>query len=260
MESLSSIPIEELLRRCAVDGDAHAWNEFVRRFHRPIATIVIRMAGKWGDASRQTADDLVQETYLKLCASNYRILRQFEHRNPESFLAFVKVIAANVVRDHFKFSYSQKRGANKADGLYEDSFLPAGENSAGGIGAIERSVLMQDVQRHLDLCLAGSDRDRNNRIFWLYYRFGMSAAAIAGLPGNELTTKGVESLILRMTRDLRARMAQTAAPGDSMTHRQGQREQGTREQGATGNGTAGSGTSVSGTAGPGKGILHAESF
>jgi RNA polymerase sigma-70 factor (ECF subfamily) len=245
MESYSSIPIEELLRRCAVDGDAQAWQEFVHRFHRPVATVVIRMAGKWGDASRQTADDLVQETYLKLCANNYRILRQFEHRNPDAFLVFVKVIAANVVRDHFKFSYSQKRGANRVDGIDDDSLLPAGENSAGGVGAIERSVLMQDVQRHLDLSLAGADRERNNRIFWLYYRFGLSAAAIAELPGNELTTKGVESLILRMTRELRARMAQTAAPGDSIAQGQRQREPGTREPG---------------TAGPGKGILSAESF
>jgi RNA polymerase sigma-70 factor (ECF subfamily) len=245
MELYASIPVEELLRRCAVDGDARAWSEFVRRFHRPIASIVVRMAAKWGDASRQTADDLVQETYLKLCANNYRILRQFEHRNPEAFSSFVKVVAANVVRDHFKFSYSQKRGSNKVDTIAEDSLLPANENSAGGVCAIERTVLMQDVQRHLDACIAAPDRERNNRIFWLYYRVGLSAAAITVLPGIGLTTKGVESLILRMTRDLRARMAQTASPADPITSDSATRESGARD---------------SGSSAPGKGILHAESL
>jgi RNA polymerase sigma-70 factor (ECF subfamily) len=208
MESYSSIPIEELLHRCAVEGDGDAWNDFVRRFQRIIATVVIRKAAQWGDASRQTADDLVQETYMKLCANNYRMLRQFEHRGPEAFAAWVRVIAANVVHDHFKASYSQKRGSNKIDGFDQDSTLAASESSAGGIGFIERAVLIQDVQRHLDVCVAGPESDRNNQIFWLYYRTGLSAAAIARLPGIGLTTKGVESLSLRITRELRARMAQ----------------------------------------------------
>jgi RNA polymerase sigma-70 factor (ECF subfamily) len=255
METYASIPTEELLRRCGADEDARAWDEFVRRFHRPIATVVLRMASRWGDSSRQTGDDLVQETYLKLCANNYRILRQFEHRSPEAFTACVKVIAANVVRDHFKFSYSQKRGSNKVDGFGENSLLAAGEDSAGGVGAIERSVLMQDVQRHLDVCLTGPDRERNNRIFWLYYRVGMSAASIAELSGVALTTKGVESLILRMTRDLRARMAQTALPGDSIALETASGVEGIREAVPRDSNMRGSATTC-----PGKGILPAESF
>jgi len=47
MESYSSISIEELLHRCAVEGDADAWNEFVRRSQRIIATVVIRKAAQW---------------------------------------------------------------------------------------------------------------------------------------------------------------------------------------------------------------------
>jgi hypothetical protein len=49
-------------------------------------------------------------------------------------------------------------------------------------------------------------------VFWLYYRAGCSAAEIAAVPGIDLTAKGVESLLLRMTRELRRRLAQQISP------------------------------------------------
>jgi RNA polymerase sigma-70 factor (ECF subfamily) len=199
--------IEDLVRRCSVSGEIRAWEEFVRRFHRLIAKVVVRRAVRFGDPSRQTVDDLIQDAYLKLCADNCRLLRNFEHRHPDAFLGYVQVVAANVVRDHFKSSYSKRRGADRVEGISEDFVPVAGEYSEGSPEAIERGVLIQEVQQHLDDCIVGADQDRNRRVFWLYYRVGLSAGAIAALPGVELTTKGVESLILRITRELRTRMA-----------------------------------------------------
>jgi RNA polymerase sigma-70 factor, ECF subfamily len=198
---------EDLVRRCTVPGEIAAWEEFVRRFHRPITTVVLRTSGRWGDCSKHTVDDLIQETYLKLCASNYRILREFEHRNIDGFSGYVKVVAANVVRDHFKSVHSKKRGSNRVEIVSEDFVPAAGENAAGSPNAMERAVLIREIQRHLDFCTAGPEHDRNCKIFWLYYRVGLTASAIATLPDIELTTKGVESLLLRLTRDLRERMA-----------------------------------------------------
>lgn len=208
MESYSSISIEELVRRCAVSRNPEAWEEFVRRFHRLIASVILRTASRFGDASRQTVDDLIQETYLKLCADDFRILRSFEQQHPDAFTGYVKVVTANVVRDHFKASYTKKRGAGHLEQI-EDDFVPAaGEDSAGSPKSIERAVLIQEITHHLDICLAGPDQERNRQIFWLHYRAGLSARAIADLPGIGLTTKGVESIIMRITKDLRERMAE----------------------------------------------------
>jgi len=208
MGSYSSISIEELVRRCSASRSGEAWEEFVRRFHRLIATVTLRTAGRLGDSSKQTVDDLIQETYLKLCADDFRILRSFEQQHPDAFIGYVKVVTANVVRDHFKSSHSQKRGAGQLEQIAE-AFVPAaGEDSAGSPKAIERTVLIQEIKRHLDLCSAGPDQERNSRIFWLYYRVGLSARAIADLPGTGLTTKGVESIIMRITGQLRDRMAE----------------------------------------------------
>jgi RNA polymerase sigma-70 factor (ECF subfamily) len=208
MESFASLSIEDLLHRCSIGGDLGAWEEFVRRFHRLIATVVLSTATRLGDSSKHTVDDLIQETYLKLCDDNFRILRNFEQQHPDAFLGYIKVVTANIVRDHFKLVYSEKRGASRIEQFAEDFVPVAAENTAGSQKAIERGVLIKEVRQHLDLCVAGPDQERNRRIFWLYYRVGLSARAIAVMPGIGLTTKGVESILMRITRDLRERMGE----------------------------------------------------
>jgi RNA polymerase sigma-70 factor, ECF subfamily len=203
----SSTSPEELVRLCSASGDSEAWQEFVRRFHRLIASVVLHTASRLGDPSIEIADDLIQDTYLKLCANNFRLLRDFDSHHPEAIFGYIKVVTANVVRDHFKSLHSEKRGAGQIMETPE-LFVPIADGSGlGGAVAIERRVLIKDVQRHLELCTAGPEQARNCRIFWLYYQAGLAASAIATLPEVNLTTKGVESLILRITRDLRERMA-----------------------------------------------------
>lgn len=218
MEKYSSISVEELAHRCCVSGEVGAWEEFVRRFHRLIAKVVSRISARYGDSSTQVVEDLIQETYLKLCADNYRVLRDFEHRHSNAFVGFVQVVAANVVHDHFKSSNAKRRGANRVEAISEDIVLVAGVESSGSPREIERIVLIQQVQRYLNECVAGADQDRNSRVFWLYYRVGLSASAIAALPGIGLTTKGVESLLLRITRELRERMASSKPLSQEVGH------------------------------------------
>jgi len=76
---------------------------------------------------------------------------------------------------------------------------------------MERAVLLQEITRHLEVCVAGPDQERNRQIFWLHYRAGLSARSIAELPGIGLTTKGVESILMRVTKELRQRMAERKA-------------------------------------------------
>ena len=170
MESYSSLSIEELVRWCAASRSADAWEEFVRRFHRLIATVILRTAARLGDSSKQTVDDLIQETYLKLCADDYRILRSFEQQRPDAFIGYVKVVAANVARDHFKSFHTRKRGAGHVEQLEVDFVPLAEDDSAGSPQSIERAVLIREITHLLDDCVAGPEQERNKRIFWLHYR------------------------------------------------------------------------------------------
>jgi RNA polymerase sigma-70 factor (ECF subfamily) len=217
MENDSSLSIEELVRICSSSEEVGAWEEFVRRLHRLIAKVVLRMAERLGDGSRQTVDDLIQEVYLKFCADNCKILREFDHRRPGAFLGFIQVVAANVVRDHFRSSQVRIPSISRLP-VPDESFPSTVEDVSTGPLAIEREVLIQEVGRFLGECTSGPDQDRNIRVFWLYYRAGLSAGAIAVLPEIGLTTKGVESLIFRMTRDVRERMTVGKRGNASISH------------------------------------------
>ena len=72
---------EELIHACAESNDGAAWEEFVARFHRPISLSILRIAYQWGNRPQQVVDDLVQETYLKLCSDKCRLQDERQHPN-----------------------------------------------------------------------------------------------------------------------------------------------------------------------------------
>lgn len=215
---------------CQVASEA-AWTEFIRRFQSLIARVVIRTARRWIPPSPALVDDLVQETYLKLCEDHCRLLREFQPRQPDAFYGFLKVVAANVVRDHFRATLAAKRGSGQANEcLDSDTTRPivSGEPQSAPRHVAERPILLREIDEHLAKSVSGQDAARSRLVFWLYYRSGLSASAIASLPDVGLTTKGVESLLHRLTRSVR--MALTQQPetnpekADSYPDRKGYRQ------------------------------------
>jgi RNA polymerase sigma-70 factor (ECF subfamily) len=203
----ASVPTEQLILACVQTNAAHAWEEFVRRFNPLIARVAVRTAHRWGERSPSVFDDLVQETYLKLCAENCRLLRTFEASKPGALYGYLKVVTANVVHDHFKSARAAKRGAGEATediDVEEICASSAFQPSSSDQASIERTILFQEIDQLLSKSIPAEELSRSRLIFWLYYRSGLSASAIALLPNIHLTTKGVESVLLRLTRLVRA--------------------------------------------------------
>ena len=200
----SSLSVLELIRACAETNDGEAWEEFVARYQRPISLAIKRTACHWGKDPGEFVDDLLQETYLKLCADKCRLLLVFaQQHSDEAVLGYIKTIAINVAHDHFKSLHSQKRGAGETDQLLED-FDPAAQSySFGSPEAMEQELLLGQIEDQLLDCAAGANQERDCTIFWLYYLQRMSAKAIAALAIIELGDKGVESVIHRLTRCVR---------------------------------------------------------
>ena len=203
----SSMSAVELIRACTESNQGPAWNEFVSRFHRAISLSVVRTAYQWSQPSRYLVDDLVQDIYLKLCTDKCRLLLEFAVQHPEAVVGYIKTIAVNVAQDYFKSAYSQKRGGGQSQESLAEIDPKAEAQSVGGQGAMERTVLLKQVDDCLDAVSLGPDQERDRLIFWLYYRQGMTAKSIASLPGVGLTVKGVESVIFRLTRLVRERIA-----------------------------------------------------
>jgi RNA polymerase sigma-70 factor (ECF subfamily) len=204
--------LEELIQACAENGDEAAWEEFIQRFHTMIAAVVLRTARRWGESSPSLIDDLIQEAYLKICCDRKRLLSEFTPRHPEAFYGYLKVVTTNVVHDYFRAQRSQKRGSGQTEYSTDETLLAtASPHMERAADRMHHAVLLKEVDRALCAALAGDELKRDRAIFWLYYRYGLTAAAIARLPSISLTVKGVESVVHRLTRFVRERLAERAS-------------------------------------------------
>jgi len=179
---------EALLSECADLRDARAWERFLRRFNPLIVATIVRTIGRYGFDHGGLSDDLAQEVYLKFSANRARVLREFKPRYPGAVFGYLRVIAANVVHDHFK----SKRGKHP-----DHSPLP---HDVAGKDELEWLLLLRDID---DLLKTPPTGERDRQIFWLYYRQGMSAKEIAAISSLNLTIKGVESVIVRLNQLVR---------------------------------------------------------
>jgi len=203
---------EDLLSECLDSRNETAWTEFMRRFHPLIASVVVRISRHWDECTPQAIDDLIQEVYLKLCASGLRSFKCMNPGKPDAIYGYIKTFTANLVQDRFKTSRAAKRGGTTGtisiDGEGPET-LRAHEKRPEA--ALERKLLLEEVAATLTTSTSGANADRDRRIFWLYYRVGLPASAIAKLPTVNLNTKGVESTILRLTRVLREQLGSKQA-------------------------------------------------
>ena len=201
VESKELTPLE-LVRYCLSSQDEGAWGEFVRRFQPLIASVIIKTLHRGPFLNTGLIDDLVQETYIKLFAHNSKALREFNSRHEKGFFGFLRVVASNVVQDHLRSHYSQKRGSGKVG---EDLELISARvlSHKGSVDKAERRVLLAQIKKRLRDHIQEVDFSRNYAIFQLYFEHGLSARAIADMPNIGLSTKGVESALVRLIRMLK---------------------------------------------------------
>ena len=202
----SSLSVEELIRACAESNDSAAWEEFIARFHRDISLSIIRTARRWDIPPREVVDDLVQDTYLKLCADKCRLLYEFVIAHQEAVNGYVKTVAINVARDYFKSQQSRKRGGKSVVQSQPEFEGKAPSEDLGGQDAMEREILLRQIDACLQSWDEGHSQERDRTVFWLYYRQGLTAKEIAALPTTGLTVKGVESVILRLKSFIREKV------------------------------------------------------
>jgi RNA polymerase sigma-70 factor (ECF subfamily) len=201
----TTLATAQLVEACS-GGDAAAWQEFMRRYHSIIAITASRAARRWGQAAPATIDDLIQETYLKLCADRGRVLRQFRFGHDDAIFGFLKTITLNVAHDYFKGLFADKRGGNTISAPLDGTEAHNDADRPAGLTDPERAILIDRVDACLRDQAPAETRDRDRKIFWLYYRQGMTAREIAGLPWIGLTLKGVESTLHRLIQLVRTHL------------------------------------------------------
>lgn len=201
--SYSQISVNQLAQVCAKSADAAEWEEFLRRT-TPLASLVVaRVARLWVSVSAPAiVDDIVQEVYVKLCEQERRILRDFTPRGEDSFLGLLRIVAGSVANDYFRRQSTVKRGGKAVITGMAWEYTPGAADTGGGAQGVQKLVLLSELDRVLRQA-PEEVNERDRKIFWLYYLQGLTAAEIASLPSVDLSAKGVESALRRISGWLR---------------------------------------------------------
>lgn len=197
---------QELVQLCLASQDEALWTEFVRRFQPLIARVIARRICRqitYYDPA--LIDDLVGDTFIKICTDNFKVLRKFSFQHENALYGFLKVVAANVAEDYFRRLNSEKRNHGRAEEDLEEvqATTPASHDFHG---SMERQILLKEIDTRLQQLAGEPNYVRDSRIFWLYYGDGMTAQAISELPEIGLSVKGVESTLLRLIKWLRGKL------------------------------------------------------
>lgn len=191
----------QLLGDCltASSDSPRRWESFVEQIHGLLAGMVVRTLRQFSAVpTPELIDDLVQDTYLKLCADDFAVLRRFRGGRPEALVAYLRAVAFSVTRDHLRITITKKRGSGRVDAPGDEAMARAADPHTEGDPA-ERHVLLTQIDRWLLSSTGAAAGDRDRWIFWLYYRYGLTARAISDIPALGLSQKGVESIIYRLT-------------------------------------------------------------
>lgn len=132
-----------LLRRCQA-GDAAAWEEIVRTYHRRIYNLCYRFTG-----SPHDAEDLTQEVFIRM----YRTLESYESERG-SFVTWVSTMTRNLLVDHFRKSKQERvtDSLEAAPGGDQDA-LTLGEQLADRAAGPEDLLRSDETQRLVQLAL-----------------------------------------------------------------------------------------------------------
>jgi RNA polymerase sigma-70 factor (ECF subfamily) len=191
----SELSAAELVRACLDTSEVECWAEFISRYQSLISGVIGRIVSRHMNCDPGLVDDLVQETYLRLCRDKCRSLREFKPEREESIFGFLKVVASSVALDYFRAHATLKRGPSPTQ-LDEST-----ERFAVSQGTPTDDLLLcNEMWRTLDGVIQS---ERDVTIFRMYYQQGFTAKEIAALPNLGLSVKGVESCLHRLSVELR---------------------------------------------------------
>jgi DNA-directed RNA polymerase specialized sigma24 family protein len=181
--------LSELIAQCADMARRDLLDTLIGRLQPLVAGVVSRTLRRYGIHDAEWVKDLSQDVFLKILSPKFELEERTQDRTDAQILGLIKLTAANMVVDALRAS---KQFVSIEQGLE----ICQDEN-------LEVKLLVQEVDATLKKLLTGPNATRDYRIFWFYHRDRMTAREISMLPGVGLTVKGVESLIFRVTADVK---------------------------------------------------------
>lgn len=178
-------------------GDSHAMEELFGRFQKPLFNFFYRMVRR-----RETAEDLVQETFVKLC----RFGNTFRGSDAK-FTTWLYSVAGNQCRDHLRHSARRPEmpigdlGEEQSE-FYEDP------PSADGASPVEDHLMRMELRAALKTAIRSLPEKERTAVILREYH-DMEYKEIAEVLGCPIGS--VKVLIFRARQRLRDRLGDLSA-------------------------------------------------
>jgi DNA-directed RNA polymerase specialized sigma24 family protein len=190
------IPDRKLVELC-LERNEDAWVELLRRYRRLIAGIAAKTILRFSRPADGLIQDLVEESIVRICASNFRALRELEWRHEGALRGLLQITASTTAQDHIRKSRSPKRDVTKEQSLEDPGLVvPLPQNFAA---QVERKILLEQLARCLaTVTQSEPDCTRNIAMFLLYFGARVTASDLSRL--YNLNVRKVENTVARLGR------------------------------------------------------------
>ena len=150
-------PIRELLNLCLSSDDQSHWQELVRRTQPLIASVIMNTIRRWQTPSPSLVDDLIQDTYIKLFANDRKALRSIKNEYENTIFGYLRVVASNVVWDHFRHPENKVEEIELTD--------PVVPPAPDGMDRLEFTRRKEQIQQRLETLSSSPTYQRDVAIF-----------------------------------------------------------------------------------------------
>ncbi|WP_168123865.1 RNA polymerase sigma factor SigW [Paenibacillus sp. HB172176] len=165
--------LENRLARLALKGDRQAFEELVDLYQGKLYHMAYRML-----SSRQEAEDVVQETFLRV----YKNLERFD--DTQKFSTWIYRIATNLCIDRLRKrrpTYSLDAESNDYEGLDGYSMIPSDDRTP------ESELILTDTQRIIQEAME-SLPPKYKTVMMLRYLHDLSLQEVGDILGMPVTT------------------------------------------------------------------------
>ncbi len=207
----------ELVKFLAENNDHElAWREFVQRFGKFIAAVIVkecrRLNFKEGLNER---DDLFQDVFIRLREKDCKALRNFQAKNQQSIIKYLRIIATRIVLNHLHYTLAGRRRAPGGVTSIDKTTTSMNGDKEHALKDLLGSETLEDEQNFAELSEEVDDCmgrilkrvrsvERNAVIFSHYLYGGFQAQEIAGFAEfSALSTKRIANIISALKEKLR---------------------------------------------------------
>src|SRR5690242_16175631 len=186
----------ELVALC-LQSNEDAWRDLLRRYHRLLAGVAAKTLRRYFPNSPQMKEmvaEIVQDAILRICANNFRALRELEWRHDGALRGLLQITAATAAHDFARKRFSEKWNIGQEKSLEEPGLVIPEESPEK---PMHQKIFLEQLTRCLEKLLPGGpDSTRDIAMFLLYFGFKVTAADLARL--YKLNVRKVENTVARL--------------------------------------------------------------